>query len=131
MNHSSDSQDCSDMYGDAIHLARALTNTFDSTYFDVNDGCLTEPIEPRSNSTNSLNALVQPNPTKGTIVISTEKPITGIVNVFDLSGRIVFSESIKKVNQHTLELKLEDGVYLINIISDTGEKHSEKIVVTK
>jgi len=125
------SQDCSDMYGDAIHLVRALTNTFDSTYYDVYDGCLSEPIEPRSNGTNTLNALVLPNPTKSTIMISTEKSITGIVNVFDLSGRIVFSENIKKVNQHTLELKLEDGVYLINIISDTGEKYSKKIVVAK
>lgn len=33
------SQECSDLYGDAIHLARAMANTYSDTYFDIYDIC--------------------------------------------------------------------------------------------
>ena len=34
------STECSDIYGDVIHLARAIANSYNKIYYDVYDGCL-------------------------------------------------------------------------------------------
>ena len=121
---------CSDIYGDAVHLARALVNTYDNTYFDVNDGCLDIPLEPRFKE-NTLKALVQPNPAKSNITIQFDNEITGYLTIFDISGKQVLNRDIDKATKVKLDLNLEEGVYFINIQSDTGEKYIDKIVVIK
>ncbi len=121
---------CSDMYGDAIHLTRALVNTYDNTYFDVYDGCLDIPLEPRFKE-NTLKALVQPNPAKNNITIQFDNEVTGYLTIYDISGKQVMNRDIDKAKKVRLDLNLKEGVYFINIQSDTGEKYIDKIVVIK
>ncbi|HHH52549.1 MAG TPA: T9SS type A sorting domain-containing protein, partial [Bacteroidetes bacterium] len=125
------SQLCSDLYGDAIHLARALTNTFDSTYYDEYDGCIDEPVNPRAKKVTTLKALVQPNPTKGEIWINLDKAITGKLEMYDISGKLLKSIKLENENQYSLNIEADEGIYMIKIISNTGESYIEKIIVLK
>jgi len=59
------SRQCSDLYGDAIHLARAMVNSYNDTYYDVYDGCIDNPLEPRVDKGSTFNAIIKPNPTTG------------------------------------------------------------------
>jgi hypothetical protein len=42
------STDCSDLNGEAIHLARAMANTYNRTYYDVNDGYMLSASDERA-----------------------------------------------------------------------------------
>jgi len=112
-------------------LARALTNTFDSAYYDEYDGCIDEPVNPRAKKTNTLKALVQPNPTKGEIWINLDKAITGKLEMYDMSGKLLKSIKLENENQYSLNIEGNEGVYLLKIISDSGESYIEKIIVIK
>lgn len=126
------SRECSDQYGDVIHIARSLSNTFDDTYFDVYDDCSKEENEKlklRSTHPNALAAFVQPNPSKGSIVLYTEAEVTGTIKVIDLSGRLVYTATMVDENQHNLNLN--EGLYFVYLISNAGEVFAEKVIVTK
>ena len=123
------SRECADKYGDAIHLARSMANTFDKTYFDVFDDC-PEVIRPRAAS-NTLNAIVQPNPTKGELNIVMENPFTGTIEIFDITGKLVYSDRYENIFEKTIHLNLNEGVYMLKITSIDGESDIEKVIVTK
>lgn len=119
----------SDKYGDAIHLARSMANTFDKTYFDVFDDC-PEEIRPRAAS-NTLNAIVQPNPTTGELNIVMENPFTGNIEMFDITGKLVFSDRCENILEKTIHLNLNEGVFMLKITSIDGESDTEKVIITK
>ena len=119
----------SDNKGDAIHLARSMANTFDKTYFDVFDDC-PEEIRPRAAS-NTLNAIVQPNPTKGELNIVLENPFTGTIEMFDITGKLVYSDRCENIFEKTIHLNLNEGVFMMKITSIDGESDIEKVIVTK
>lgn len=125
------SRECSDIYGDAIHLARTLTNTFDYSNYNIYDSCLDQPVIPREQSNSKLIATIQPNPTKGEILINLDKAIWGKINVFDMSGKLILSRLIEDEHQHSININTGQGVYMLNILSDTGERLIEKIVIIK
>lgn len=121
--------ECADKYGDAIHLARSLANTFDNTYFDVFDDCL-EEIEPRS-FINTLDAIIQPNPTNGALIIHALSSNASTIEIFNFAGKLVYKERCENSVEHKLHLNLNEGIYLIRITSVKGEFFTDKIVVTK
>lgn len=123
------SRECADKYGEAIHLARSMANTFDKTYFDVFDDC-PEEIRPRAAS-NTLNAIVQPNPTKGELNIVMENPFTGTIELFDITGKLVYSNRCDNIFEKTILLNLNEGVFMMKITSVDGESDIEKVIVTK
>lgn len=122
---------CADKYGDAIHLARVLANTFDNTYFDVYDDCPEEKIWPRTGKPGTINAMVNPNPTSGEFSIHFETVVSGSVEVFDISGKSIYSDRLKDAIDYRLKLNVKNGIYLVSVISDSGEIFDEKIVVSK
>ncbi|HAQ38134.1 MAG TPA: hypothetical protein DCQ58_06455 [Saprospirales bacterium] len=119
----------SDSYGNAIHLARSMANTFDKTYFDVFDDC-PEVIRPRAAS-NTLNSIVQPNPTKGELNIVMENPFSGTIEMFDITGQLVYSNRCENIFEKTIHLNLNEGVFMLKITSISGESDIEKVIVTK
>jgi hypothetical protein len=77
----------------------------------------------------ALRTEVFPNPTTGTVNIrfnSDNSDMQYVVNVTDLSGRVVLSER-KKANQgsnlHTLDLSgMAKGTYLVSLLTDNGKE---------
>ena len=63
---------------------------------------------------------VYPNPSSGVVNIESTEPI-GIIQVYNLTGKMVFSEQVKSTS---LSLNLEPGMYVLRMRSKT-----EKIVV--
>ena len=69
---------CSDIYGKPVHLARAVTATFDTTYYAQYDDCL-QGLEQRivREQTIAEPIKVWPNPTSGAVQISLPENFRG------------------------------------------------------
>jgi hypothetical protein len=126
------SADCSDLYGDAIHLARAMANTFDNTYFDTYDGCLQE-VGPRSQRDSELSELfnIFPNPTSGKVYLQLPLHYNGRVEVYNVDGRLMSSLMIVNSNINEIDLSDLSGVYYVHLRSIDGDILSKKIIVLK
>jgi hypothetical protein len=119
----------SDNYGEVVNLSRMMLSESDTTNFDVFDDCPDE-IEPRA-AFNTLNAMVQPNPTKGELNIVMENPFTETIEMFDITGKIVYSGRCENIFEKTIHLNLNEGVFMLKITSIAGESEIEKVIVTK
>ncbi len=95
-------------------------------------------IEEFQKPASAGNLNVYPNPSNGGVTVQ----FTGIdgedamVNIMDISGRLVLSENLGKLNQGEIEYRfdtknLNSGVYIVNISSNSGVQRVTKLVVTK
>lgn len=128
-NHSSD---CADLYGDAIHLARALVNSYSDTDYDVNDDCIDEG-EPRLGKTKkNSDFFVAPNPTSGIVYLTLPPDFLGEINVTDINGRTILKSFVSNVGNYTIDLKNETaGLYFVKISSVDGLNKIFKIIMIK
>jgi Secretion system C-terminal sorting domain len=86
---------------------------------------------------NNLN--LYPNPTNGkvNVIFTSVEGETASINIMDISGRLVKTENIGKLNsseEMTFSFETSDlksGVYLVNINSNAGVKRISKLIVTK
>ncbi|TVQ50919.1 MAG: T9SS C-terminal target domain-containing protein [Saprospirales bacterium] len=124
---------CSDIYGKPIHLARAMTATFDTTFYDQYDDCLNglEQRIVRPFSENEVQIEVYPNPTKGLINISLPENYSGILKIMDLSGKVILTHSIQEREIDALQVPDKSGIYLLRFESSQGEIENHKIIVLK
>lgn len=126
------SSDCSDLYGEAIHLARAMANTYNRTYYDVNDGCLDVSTPRYTISNEDVHASISPNPTTGLINIDFSGEYSGIVNVIDLSGRIVHRLNLDRAYSSNIDLsQSQAGIYFVKLTSEAGKTEEFKIILIK
>lgn len=79
-----------------------------------------------------------PNPTNGNVTLNffAAENESIVINVMDLSGRVVRSESQKNLTygytDHTISTNdLSSGVYIVNVTSSKGIKRVSKLVVSK
>lgn len=92
--------------------------------------------EKRNISSNSKVA-IYPNPSKGLVNIASEEWIlnsTIEIKVFDLSGRIVKSQSIYNINNSEIKLDVSDlnnGIYLIDVNNQAALQTTTKLVINK
>ena len=122
----------SDIYGDAIHLARSMASTFDNTKYDDYDGCLQSPIAPRSvGSSTKLRMGVYPNPTSGIAQLEFDAEFTGQVSILDFSGRLVRVLSVDKQRQISIDAGSIPGLYVVQAIDQEGSVAVSKLVITK
>ncbi len=125
------SSECADIYGDAIHMARAMANTYDNSYFDAYDVCIT-PTTPRSITTSEVAAIsVHPNPTSGILYLNLPNNYTGHVAVRDIDGKAIIHQEIKSSNLTSLDLTMYNGVYFIVFTSETGDQSVHKVILIK
>jgi len=126
------SMECADNYGDAIYLARAMTNTFTPTYFDIYDDCQTQ-TGPRSKKVNDyVNQIeLNPNPTTGLVNFRLPSNYMGMAYIISIDGRILRSILIENSNTNEVDISDLDGVYFIKFISNQGKVQSNKIIVLK
>ncbi len=70
-----------------------------------------------------------PNPTSGELTIQT--PVTGVLNLFNLEGKLLISEKVVANQINTLNLvNLSEGIYFI-AIENEGYQYWAKVVKTK
>lgn len=108
---------------------------FSATSGDVNNRfdqfeAFDTPAPLSVSSQNMIDFTIYPNPTSGIISIVSERAIdNGLLTVFDLNGRLVFTQesdfnTIEKINLSTLT----SGIYLLNIKGD-DTSYVSKIVI--
>lgn len=122
-------QACSDRYGDAIHLARVMANTFTSTHYDVFDDCTSTGTSPRSAGKSvTTDITVYPNPSTGLINVDFDTPFTGSMTVVDLTGKVLLSKSIENLKGTTMQIQGAAGVYYLHCKNDEGIESIQKIL---
>ena len=124
---------CSDVYGKPVHLARALTATFDTTYFDQYDGCLHGLEERRGRMTTGEEHQIEvyPNPTQGIVNISLPENYSGVLKIMDYSGKVISTHSIIESGVDTIQMPDESGMYFLRFESSKGDIENHKIIVIK
>jgi len=73
------------------------------------------------------NIEIYPNPTKGEITVNSDVIIEKI-EISNISGTIVRTIQVNNYNFKTDISELSNGVYLLKLISDTGEIYVEKLI---
>lgn len=123
---------CSDIYGKPIHLARAVTATFDTTNFEQFDDCL-QGMEQRIVQEQTIEEPIEiwPNPTSGAVQISLPENYSGILTVTDISGRKIHLQPIKESNLSYLELPYQNGLYILSFASDKGTVSQHKVLLLR
>ncbi len=79
----------------------------------------------------TTNFMVYPNPSKGIFNIKTKANISFNVNVYDLTGKLIYTKSNAKTNNNTYQLDLSKyatGVYFLNLETKTS-KLTKKLIV--
>lgn len=123
---------CSDIYGKPIHLARAVTATFDTTNYDQYDDCLQGP-EQRIIREQAIEETIEiwPNPTTGSVRINLPENYSGTLSVMDISGRKVLVQSIRESNFIKLEMPYQNGMYIFRLESDKGNSSKHRVLLIK
>lgn len=65
-----------------------------------------------------------PNPTNNFLILKTKNEEINVVNVLNVSGQVVLSESGNQINFS----KLTKGIYIVNVVSKSGKTAVKKIV---
>ncbi|MBK8853109.1 MAG: T9SS type A sorting domain-containing protein [Saprospiraceae bacterium] len=121
------SRECSDLYGDVIHLARYMVNTYSMTYFDVFDGCGTELRYSRKRDQQDIS--VFPNPTEGKVYVRFQEAFDGVLDITDATGKVITQKKIKNSNTLEIDLFKKNGVYIFRFSNDEGNVINKKIVL--
>lgn len=97
-------------------------------------------FEVKNNLPNSVNDLdangntftVYPNPTNGNVTIEYTLPANGEFEVYDLSGRKLYSQTVQGVaNTATINAELSNGIYFYTLTSGGYAIATGKLVVVK
>lgn len=121
---------CSDEYGDAVHLARAIASAQGSkVYYDANDGCRDTGLsKPRQTKLTELSMIVSPNPSIGMLNVDFGQESTGNISVINTSGIQTLSEKIINTSLYRLDIETS-GMYIIKFIHENGEEVSKKVLI--
>jgi hypothetical protein len=117
-------------YGDAIHLARAMANTFSDEYFDAYDDCMDLEIRERVVESNYM-VKIYPNPSSGVFTVELPEGFIGQLTVTDVLGRVVQSQRINKQYDSILHLQDYPGVLFMQISDYEGYSSTHKIIVVR
>jgi len=84
------------------------------------------------NEPNTVNELMKayPNPANNNIQLQFTKPISGILQVFDITGRLTNSVYLSALKNYTLPCNnFIEGIYLLKFINSNGETVVNKVAV--
>lgn len=102
-----------------LNIATSLQNLYDSSSdFPCSPG--TMGVSEKEITDPDLR--IYPNPSKGKFIIE-PGDLTGVshIKIYDLSGRVVLNNDFELKDQIEIELDTEPGVYIIRIVTATGE----------
>lgn len=118
---------------DGTNLTDNYTTSFDGFFFD--DFTVLKIVEPPTLSVvdNQLETIkISPNPFKNNIQVSWPE-LSGegfTATLFDLQGRLIKQQTFDNGSVQTLPIdaSLSRGLYLLKLESDTGRRHTEKLL---
>jgi hypothetical protein len=128
------SQKCADRYGDAIHLARALAGTYSTSYFDLYDGCGDVSNNNKRLAANHGDELISgiyPNPSTSGIAVYMNESFTGTISIVDISGKVILNQRLDGVRYFNHTELMEDGLYIVRLLSDEGSNMIHKVTIAK
>lgn len=122
---------CSDIYGKPIHLARAMTATFDSTYYDQNDDCISGMEQRIVRLTPEIENTIEvyPNPTKGVVQIVFPRKYNGNLKIMDTNGRQLGNNRIEDGTKISIQLPDHMGFYILQFESLDGAVEHHRVIV--
>lgn len=114
-----------------IPSARIMVKAVNNIYFAVNSSnfSVTKSLSTLENEVKKF--AIYPNPSHDEVnVLLNNSSQSADYLLFDASGRLLKNGSFKGETKIRLH-ELTTGNYLINVILDNGEKHSEKLIIKK
>lgn len=125
--------------GFGVYIARAAllkVDTFPRNY--TNECELVQPVNSERNKLASANqdmeVRIYPNPSSGTVMVDIplRENETATIEVFDLIGQNVFSQSWNRVGPQTIGLtELANGIYTVRLLVGNSIRHTEKLSIAK
>ena len=110
---------CSDNYGDGIHVARAIMGQYNDIYYDTYDDCNDGASEtlPRSVATPNTteNLSVFPNPSNGSFIIDFGHLCSGRAEVYTADGKLLNAVDYHRATTKTIDVEGHKGVVIIRI----------------
>jgi PKD repeat protein len=75
---------------------------------------------------------IYPNPANDKLNIRFSEATSGVISLCDVQGKILLDQTIKNSQAAVLDVsQLAPGIYFINVVSESGTNHWEKIVINK
>ncbi|MCF8380111.1 MAG: sulfatase-like hydrolase/transferase [Bacteroidales bacterium] len=87
-----------------------------------------EPITGINKIENNYQLRIYPNPAKNFIAIENDRQIKNI-SIFTMQGLMVTNNRIQASSIQVNTSHLSNGMYIISITDDMGQRHSEKIII--
>jgi len=88
-------------------------------FYNSNIDICTDP-SAGLNEKNSMDFKIYPNPTNGSFVIELQKPMEEIIlEITDMSGRVVLSKTYKNQFEINIDLKEQAGMYIVKMKNNT------------
>jgi hypothetical protein len=84
----------------------------------------------REQELKELGATIYPNPAKANFNIKLETSSTGVVTIFDLSGKVVMTKEISGIENNIDCSTLKNGLYMVEIVVD-GQKAVKKLNIVQ
>ena len=69
-----------------------------------------------------------PNPNSGAFNLSFAELTSGLVQVIDISGKVVFEDQIEMIDKMNLDINLKPGIYLLQVSEESGTKSAKFVV---
>lgn len=115
---------CADKYGAYINLARGLTHEVNKEIYDQYDNCplnqdaqrITKDKELQKNSSSTL----FPTPSNGLVTVNFGKRTSGLMEVIDLSGRVILKTTYTNSTHLDLNLSDHQGMNIIHLYHKDG-----------
>lgn len=98
------------------------------------DGCTdtSDCVLVTNASTKNANILrfsVKPNPNKGVFTIESNQKDLVKLQIFDLTGKLVYSVQNIEIDQHSVKLDIQPGIYQIKITDTNNQPFTQKILI--
>ncbi len=91
---------------------------------------LTEILTPPLNisDNNAITFQLESNPIKDQLTLLTDTESNALIQIIDVSGKIVFNTSILLKNRTTIPVNLASGFYILNINSENNTNFTTKFI---
>ena len=111
---------CSDEYGDVIHVARAILGQYNDVNYDTYNDCNTSnqsQTVPRSAEVIAYaqNISIQPNPSSGTFLVDFAEEYSGKVEVYTLQGKLLTSSLYHKASYTSIVVDNYNGIVIVRV----------------
>ncbi len=135
-------EQCPETGGLAVGAALTLLKDCQKSEMDICGPVLVDDVYPSSTQSGGEKSLkvpmkgrssawLYPNPVNSLLNVNLPNhTTTARMSIADMSGKTVFSQKLEG-NDQVVELGrgLAPGIYMVTILTDTGERHTEKLVI--